>query len=182
MGLYKNGYATPVPISQNRHVVLMSKVENSFPMFQVRSKGMDNPEPVFKNCMELIVRLANHGLIHCDFNEFNIMIHETSGAITLIDFPQMISTNHINAEELFDRDVNCILKFFSMKMGYDASDDFEIPTFQQCRPQEENESTDEDENEEEDEKDDNDDNDVNDDNNNIGNTQKDNDPHNANLE
>lgn len=47
--------------------------------------------------MELIVQLGSYGLIHCDFNEFNIMISET-GKITIIDFPQMVSISHINAE------------------------------------------------------------------------------------
>ena len=182
--LYQNGYPTPVPLSQNRHVVLMSKVENSFPMYQIRSKGMHDPERVFKTCMELIVRLANHGLIHCDFNEFNLMIHQNTGDVTLIDFPQMISTNHINAEELFDRDVNCILKFFSMKMHYDASDDFEIPNFQQCKPQEENDSTDNDDDDNDDNDDDsNDDENYNDvqHNDDFDTTLNDNDPHNRNI-
>lgn len=47
--------------------------------------------------MNLIVRLAEYGLIHGDFNEFNIMISDEE-EITLIDFPQMVSTTHPNAE------------------------------------------------------------------------------------
>ncbi len=31
--------------------------------------------------------------------------------LTLIDFPQMVSTSHANAQELFDRDVECVLRF-----------------------------------------------------------------------
>lgn len=30
--------------------------------------------------------------------------------LTLIDFPQMVSTSHANAQELFDRDVECVLR------------------------------------------------------------------------
>lgn len=48
--------------------------------------------------MAIVVRLAECGLVHCDFNEFNIMISD-EGKITMIDFPQMISTSHPNAEE-----------------------------------------------------------------------------------
>jgi RIO-like serine/threonine protein kinase len=33
---------------------------------------------VFNTLMELIVRLAAHGLVHCDFNEFNLLITEVS--------------------------------------------------------------------------------------------------------
>ena len=37
--------------------------------------------------------------------------------VTLIDFPQMVSTSHPNSQELFDRDVACITRFFSKKLG-----------------------------------------------------------------
>ena len=33
--------------------------------------------------------------------------------LTLIDFPQMVSVGHPNAQELFDRDVDCIIRFFT---------------------------------------------------------------------
>jgi RIO kinase 2 len=48
--------------------------------------------------MDLIVRLAQAGLIHGDFNEFNILIRRETGEPVVIDFPQMVSTSHANAE------------------------------------------------------------------------------------
>jgi len=36
--------------------------------------------------------------------------------VTLIDFPQMISTRHPNAKELYERDVECLKIFFSKKL------------------------------------------------------------------
>ena len=30
--------------------------------------------------------------------------------VTLIDFPQMISVTHFNAKELFERDVDCVIR------------------------------------------------------------------------
>lgn len=39
-------------------------------------------------------------------------------AVTLIDFPQMVSTAHPNAEELYARDIGCITSFFAKKLGY----------------------------------------------------------------
>jgi RIO kinase 2 len=48
--------------------------------------------------MDLIVRFAHAGLIHGDFNEFNILILRTTGEPIVIDFPQMVSTSHKNAE------------------------------------------------------------------------------------
>ena len=38
--------------------------------------------------------------------------------VTLIDFPQMVPTSHTNAQELFDRDVACITRFFSSKLKF----------------------------------------------------------------
>jgi len=83
--------------------------------------NLRHPGKVYSDMMNLLVRLACHGLIHCDFNEFNIIIdHEEN--ITLIDFPQMVSTSHKNAEMYFDRDVQCIRTFFSKKYGFESQD------------------------------------------------------------
>ena len=40
--------------------------------------------------------------------------------MTVIDFPQMVSIHHRNARMLFDRDVECLHKFFLRRYGYDA--------------------------------------------------------------
>jgi len=54
-------------------------------------------ESLYDELMDLIVRLGNHGVIHGDFNEFNLMI-TNEGKPVIIDFPQMMSTSHPNAE------------------------------------------------------------------------------------
>jgi len=36
--------------------------------------------------LEQIIRLAEHGLVHGDFNEFNLLIDDDEN-ITIIDFP-----------------------------------------------------------------------------------------------
>jgi len=55
-------------------------------------------------------------------------------ALTLIDFPQMVSTSHANAEELFDRDVSGVVKFFERKFGSASAAEVAInsyyPSFQ----------------------------------------------------
>jgi RIO kinase 2 len=45
-----------------------------FMLCSVQVKELQNPDDVFDTILGLIVRLAEHGLIHCDFNEFNIMV------------------------------------------------------------------------------------------------------------
>jgi len=61
---------------------------------------MPHPKEVYHKMMDLIVRLAQHGLVHGDFNEFNMMIDDNE-KLTMIDFPQMISTSHKNAQYYF---------------------------------------------------------------------------------
>lgn len=60
-------------------------------------RELKNPEKVYSTLMDLLVKLANYGLIHGDFNEFNILINDDE-EITLIDFPQMVSIEHENAQ------------------------------------------------------------------------------------
>jgi RIO kinase 2 len=57
-----------------------------------------SPGKLYSQLMDLIVRLAHAGLIHGDFNEFNILIRRNNGEPVVIDFPQMVSTSHENAE------------------------------------------------------------------------------------
>lgn len=56
-----------------------------------------DPSALYSVLMELIVQLAGYGLIHCDFNEFNILL-DPKDTPTVIDFPQMVSIQHINAK------------------------------------------------------------------------------------
>ncbi|KAJ2745218.1 Serine/threonine-protein kinase rio2, partial [Coemansia sp. BCRC 34490] len=105
------------PIDQNRHCVVMELVD-AFPLRQIDKVG--NPGKLYSDLMDMIVRLAKHGLIHGDFNEFNILIKE-DGSPILIDFPQMVSTSHPNAEFYFNRDVGCIRIFFKRRFGYESA-------------------------------------------------------------
>lgn len=67
--------------------------------------------------MQIMCDMVRVGLVHCDFNEFNVII-SPNNTLTAIDFPQMVSVSHANARELFERDLNCITRFFEKKMGY----------------------------------------------------------------
>lgn len=69
------------------------------PTIRCQVHELQDPSGLYSEFMELIVKLANHGLIHGDFNEFNLMLDDQDH-ITMIDFPQMVSTSHPNAEWL----------------------------------------------------------------------------------
>lgn len=59
------------PVDMNRNAIVMELMDAT-PLNRVQE--IDRPDKVYNTLMELIVRLANHGLVHCDFNEFNLMI------------------------------------------------------------------------------------------------------------
>lgn len=240
--LHSAGYSTPQPICNNRHVVAMGLIRGA-PLYQVRPPReggtgitFDQADDVMKQAVAIGTQLARNGLVHCDLNEFNLMVDlsggvqsrghlqqdqdpspnsvaggrggysiagsaytkntklndivgeddigdpyvrhsgssasvmsRTGGAltlphgvpignaasstvvdgtgeivteepqvkpleylengvdprpiVTLIDFPQMISVRHPNAEELWDRDMSCLKRFFTMKLKCDASDE-----------------------------------------------------------
>ncbi|PHH86387.1 hypothetical protein CDD83_10320 [Cordyceps sp. RAO-2017] len=128
--LHAEGFPVPDPLAQSRHTIVMSLVD-AFPLRQIAS--VPDPASLYADLIALILRLANHGLIHGDFNEFNILVKEQrtrsddDGQESLklepvvIDFPQMVSMLHQNAEMYFDRDVNCIKRFFERRFHFTST-------------------------------------------------------------
>lgn len=114
--LHERGFPVPEPVGFNRHCILMELVDGH-PLCQVHE--VEDPGRLYDRLMDLIVRLGNCGLIHGDFNEFNLMV-DAQDCPTLIDFPQMMSTSHVNAEWYFDRDVQCVREFFKKRFGYES--------------------------------------------------------------
>lgn len=80
---------------------------------------MEDVSAVHNTLLDMIESFARQGLIHSDFNEFNIMIDHKK-KIWVIDFPQMVSTAHKNANYFFNRDVKCINDFFARRFGYNG--------------------------------------------------------------
>ncbi|CZR63226.1 probable RIO2 protein [Phialocephala subalpina] len=140
--LKENGFPVPEPLAQSRHTIVMSLID-AFPMRQISS--VPDPASLYSELISMILRLAQYGLIHGDFNEFNILVKEEPkkeivyGKETedltlipiLIDFPQMVSVDHANAEYYFDRDVNCIKRFFERRFHFTS--DAKGPHFSDAR-------------------------------------------------
>lgn len=114
--LHDNGFPVPQPIDFNRHCVVMELLD-AHPLYQIHE--VVNVENLYNDLMELIVRFARYGLIHCDFNEFNLLLTSDDTPM-VIDFPQMVSTSHPNAEMYFSRDVGCIRNFFKKRFHYES--------------------------------------------------------------
>ncbi|CAI4711521.1 AIF_collapsed_G0043410.mRNA.1.CDS.1 [Saccharomyces cerevisiae] len=123
--LYSKGFKVPEPFDNSRHIVVMELIEG-YPMRRLRKHK--NIPKLYSDLMCFIVDLANSGLIHCDFNEFNIMIKdkledENDCGFVVIDFPQCISIQHQDADYYFQRDVDCIRRFFKKKLKYEPKPD-----------------------------------------------------------
>ncbi|KYK59263.1 RIO1 family protein [Drechmeria coniospora] len=126
--LYDEGFPVPVPLAQSRHTIVMTLID-AFPLRQI--SAIPDPASLYGDLIALILRLASHGLIHGDFNEFNILIKEETIvedgkdsmklSPVVIDFPQMVSMEHQNAEMYFDRDVECIKRFFNRRFHFTST-------------------------------------------------------------
>ena len=141
--LREAGFSVPEPLAQSRHTIVMSLID-AFPLRQISE--VPDPAGLYAELIEMILRLASFGLIHGDFNEFNILVKEEKSSESfqdrsvendgpppkktephnpptvltpvLIDFPQMVSIDHPNAAMYFDRDVKCVKRFFSRRFHF----------------------------------------------------------------
>ncbi|OAG29566.1 RIO kinase 2 [Nematocida displodere] len=100
----------PLPIAQNRHVVIMEHLTNYTALSKVLKSTLPKGlKPTLLGIMEDIKEL---GYIHGDYNEFNIMLRNDGKKVKIIDFPQMIPTTDHKAQEYYQRDRECIETYF----------------------------------------------------------------------
>lgn len=110
-GLHKNNFPVPEPYGHNRHAIIMKYI----PSFQLsRVNKIANPEVIYNHLNQIIYKFAEVGLVHGDFNEFNILISKEE-KIHIIDFTQMISIDHEKAESYFVRDLKGVKDYFRKK-------------------------------------------------------------------
>ncbi|QLG74231.1 hypothetical protein HG535_0G01150 [Zygotorulaspora mrakii] len=125
--LHSSGFVVPKPYDYSRHIILMEYIDG---LLMKNLRKHKNIPKLYSDLMCFAVHLANSGLIHCDFNEFNIIIKneeqindpEDCGFI-VIDFPQCVSIQHKDAEFYFRRDIDCIRRFFKKKLKYEPKQD-----------------------------------------------------------
>jgi RIO kinase 2 len=104
--------AVPEPIGQNRHVVVMGMIEG-VELAQLRK--VPSPEKTLKEILRNVRKAyLKAGVIHGDLSEYNIIV-KPDKHILIIDWPQYISKEHPNAEQLLTRDVKNVLQYFSRK-------------------------------------------------------------------
>jgi RIO kinase 2 len=110
--------SVPLPISQNRHTVVMSLIKGQ----NLNRCKLDAPAEVLDDILDNAAQAYKAGAIHTDLSEYNILMEE--GKVILIDWPQWTETCHPNAEAILYRDIDNILAFFQRKyqLPYDRED------------------------------------------------------------
>ena len=103
--------SVPRPIATDRHVIVMGLIDG---VELANVTGIADPRAVLDDVLDNIKRSYGLGVVHADLSEHNILI-KPSGEVLIIDWPQWVPTSHRNAQELLERDVFNVLKYFKRK-------------------------------------------------------------------
>jgi RIO kinase 2 len=115
--LYPFKVAVPEPIAQNRHVIVMGIIEGGE---LANWKTIPRPERVLREILRNVRKAyLKAGIIHADLSEYNILL-KPNRHILIIDWPQYVTREHPNAEDLLARDVKNVLQYFRRKHRLDA--------------------------------------------------------------
>jgi RIO kinase 2 len=119
--VYKNGVSVPEPISHNRHIIAMGIIEGGE---LSKWRKITNPKRVLKEILRNVRKayLKAH-VIHGDLSDYNIIL-KPDMHVLIIDWPQYVTTDHPNAAELLQRDLQNVLTFFNRR--FDVKVDTQI--------------------------------------------------------
>jgi RIO kinase 2 len=110
--LFPQKIAVPEPLSQTRHVVAMGMIEGAE---LAHWKRLTRPGKILKEILRNLRKAyLKAGVIHADLSEYNVIL-KPNKRILIIDWPQFVTKEHPNAEDLLKRDVQNILQYFKRK-------------------------------------------------------------------
>jgi RIO kinase 2 len=115
--VYKNKVSVPKPINYNRHAIAMSIIEGGE---LSKWRKITNPKRVLKEILRNIRKayLKAH-VIHGDLSEYNIIL-QSDMHVLIIDWPQYIPVDHLNAVEILQRDIQNVITFFNRRFDVEA--------------------------------------------------------------
>ncbi|MGB5101517.1 MAG: RIO1 family regulatory kinase/ATPase [Methanothrix sp.] len=99
----------PRPFAVSRHVLAMEFVSG----LALNRITLSDPENGLNMILGEVAAARELGIIHADLSEFNIMVDESGPKI--IDWPQAVEVIHPHAQELLERDLVNVLRFFERK-------------------------------------------------------------------
>ncbi len=120
--LHAAGADVPHPYAMADNAILMGYIgdtDGCAPALSEVTLDRAEARQLFERVLRNIEILLTHERIHGDLSAYNILYWE--GAITLIDFPQVVSPNvNRNAFSIFERDIVRVCEYFS-KQGVNAN-------------------------------------------------------------
>lgn len=109
----------PYPVACRDNIVVMEYLgTESTPAPMLKNTEMKNPEKTFKTVTGYIKKAYKGGIVHGDMSEYNILIHRKP---VVIDVGQAVVLEHPASEELLERDVKNIVRYFR-KFNVNASE------------------------------------------------------------
>lgn len=112
--LYAAGAAVPKPYATSENAILMAYIgdeQRAAPTLQESRLTVEEAPRLFAEVIRNIDLMLQQGWIHGDLSAYNILYWQ--GAITLIDFPQVVNvTNNSSAYEILARDVIRVCQYF----------------------------------------------------------------------
>ena len=102
----------PAPLYRSFHCIVMEAIYGD------RLSDIENlndPELVLEKIINNISIAYCKGYINGDLNEYNIIVNDDN--IFILDWPQAVRVDTVNADIVLTRDVKNILKFFSKKFN-----------------------------------------------------------------
>jgi RIO kinase 1 len=113
--LYQAGAAVPEPITVSENAILMTYLGDdrmAAPTLNEIRLDREEAASLFPEVLRNMELMLKHGMIHGDLSAYNILYWD--GAITLIDFPQVVNPlNNRNAYFILQRDVTRICEYFA---------------------------------------------------------------------
>jgi RIO kinase 2 len=101
----------PRPFDQNRHAIVMELAKGSI----LSKTKLIDPEWYLNEILRQAKITYSMGIIHADLSEYNIFVSEDS--VQLIDWPQYVTLDHPQADEILERDISNVLTHFYRKYG-----------------------------------------------------------------
>lgn len=101
--------SVPRPVARSRHALVMELVEGP----ALNRITLSDPENALELILGEVAAALKLGIIHADLSEFNIIIDDSGPR--MIDWPQAVDADHPHAQQLMDRDLANVLRFFERK-------------------------------------------------------------------
>jgi RIO kinase 1 len=112
--LYELGAKIPKPVLHVENAIFMEFLGNQdfvAPRLYDVSLAKNEAENAYKKVLDTMIVFWNFGIVHADLSEYNILWWNNEPYI--IDFPQALDKKaNPNADEILDRDLRNITKFF----------------------------------------------------------------------